>query len=387
MFRKLNKNKKKNKNFRSSASKQEENPKPVINNVFSEEQTANNNDRINNKDDIDGNASDDDTGTTELLDLIRRENTSKGKKRMRGGDHDNGADGGVVVGNDKNNTNKNNAKDGSVVHSYGLSDPSSERAISGKDMATRSAEHHPLENEKKEVKGKDNGGNDDGGNDKKIYKGMDTKRNKFLAGPLKAPTFVRTTCRFDYQPDICKDYKETGFCGFGDTCIYLHDRGDTKSGWQMEREWEDKKRKEMEARERDMDRFVAASQNEGGTGDTSPDDCDAVGMGDNSLPFACFLCRGPFSDPVVTICSHYFCQKCILAFVREKDQAGDDATSSPNNSPASSCPICSKGMNGLFNYPSKLYAKKKRLLGSGDGTWDEFQREMQKRQGRSDEDE
>lgn len=199
MFRKLNKNKKKNKIFRSSASKQEENPKPVINNVFSEEQTANNNDRINNKDDIDGNASDDDTGTTELLDLIRRENTSKGKKRMRGGDHDNGADGGVVVGNEKNNTNKNNAKDGSVVHSYGLSDPSSERAISGKDMATRSAEHHPLENEKKEVKGKDNGGDDDGGNDKKIYKGMDTKRNKFLAGPLKAPTFVRTTCRFDYQ--------------------------------------------------------------------------------------------------------------------------------------------------------------------------------------------
>lgn len=22
-------------------------------------------------------------------------------------------------------------------------------------------------------------------------------------------------CRWDYQPDICKDYKETGFCGFG----------------------------------------------------------------------------------------------------------------------------------------------------------------------------
>lgn len=21
--------------------------------------------------------------------------------------------------------------------------------------------------------------------------------------------------RWDYQPDICKDYKETGFCGFG----------------------------------------------------------------------------------------------------------------------------------------------------------------------------
>ncbi len=34
-------------------------------------------------------------------------------------------------------------------------------------------------------------------------------------GPLQAPQFLRTTVRWDYQPDICKDYKETGFCGFG----------------------------------------------------------------------------------------------------------------------------------------------------------------------------
>ena len=27
-------------------------------------------------------------------------------------------------------------------------------------------------------------------------------------GPIRAPTFLRATCRFDYQPDICKDYKE-----------------------------------------------------------------------------------------------------------------------------------------------------------------------------------
>lgn len=34
-------------------------------------------------------------------------------------------------------------------------------------------------------------------------------------GPMRAPTNVRSTVRWDYQPDICKDYKETGFCGFG----------------------------------------------------------------------------------------------------------------------------------------------------------------------------
>lgn len=34
-------------------------------------------------------------------------------------------------------------------------------------------------------------------------------------GPMRAPSNIRTTVRWDYQPDICKDYKETGFCGFG----------------------------------------------------------------------------------------------------------------------------------------------------------------------------
>jgi RING finger protein 113A len=34
-------------------------------------------------------------------------------------------------------------------------------------------------------------------------------------GPMRAPAHIRTTVRWDYQPDICKDFKETGFCGFG----------------------------------------------------------------------------------------------------------------------------------------------------------------------------
>ena len=36
-------------------------------------------------------------------------------------------------------------------------------------------------------------------------------------GPIRAPENLRATVRWDYQPDICKDYKETGFCGFGGT--------------------------------------------------------------------------------------------------------------------------------------------------------------------------
>ena len=73
-----------------------------------------------------------------------------------------------------------------------------------------------------------------------------SEKGRGAHGPMRAATNIRSTFVMDYKPDICKDYKETGFCGFGDTCIYLHDRGDTKSGWQMEQEYEEKKRREEE---------------------------------------------------------------------------------------------------------------------------------------------
>lgn len=64
--------------------------------------------------------------------------------------------------------------------------------------------------------------------DDKIYRGMNNYAQYFKkrdtaqgnagsnsVGPMRAPTNIRSTVRWDYQPDICKDYKETGFCGFG----------------------------------------------------------------------------------------------------------------------------------------------------------------------------
>ena len=38
---------------------------------------------------------------------------------------------------------------------------------------------------------------------------------KKSVGPVKAPTNVRYTTVTDFAPDVCKDYKQTGFCGFG----------------------------------------------------------------------------------------------------------------------------------------------------------------------------
>lgn len=66
--------------------------------------------------------------------------------------------------------------------------------------------------------------------DDKVYRGLNNYTKFFKkkdtaqgnagsgsnsVGPMRAPSNIRSTVRWDYQPDICKDYKETGFCGFG----------------------------------------------------------------------------------------------------------------------------------------------------------------------------
>ncbi|GFH49542.1 RING finger protein 113A [Chaetoceros tenuissimus] len=224
---------------------------------------------------------------------------------------------------------------------------------SDKDLATRTAQHHPEEKGNSLETQNDDEEEDQ---DKKLYKGNKETRNKFLAGPLKAPTFVRTTSRFDYQPDICKDYKDTGFCGFGDSCIYLHDRGNSLSGWQLEEEYEKKKKAEQEKKEREMDMFCKEIEGK----DTSTVETN---IGSDGLPFACYLCREPFTDPIVTTCFHYFCQKCIMANVKENNENSTTASTS------SACPICGKDTHGVFNYPNKLYQKRRRM---GCDTWEEF---------------
>ena len=247
-----------------------------------------------------------DQATSELLQEARA--SSNGKKQKTASD--------------------DHGKESSLMQQYTASGAPQ---LSEKDLATGTAQHHPEAIQEKEIP-------DDG-----IFR--DTSRNKFLAGPLKATQFVRTTARFDYQPDICKDYKETGFCGFGDTCIYLHDRGDTLTGWQLEQQWEEQKKKDMALRE--LDAFADGKKVEEEK-DELPDD---------GLPFACHICRDHFNDPVVTRCSHYFCEKCILGCVRDLDKP--------------LCPVCNTDTHGVFNQPTKLISKKRRLVG-GSASWQEF---------------
>jgi RING finger protein 113A len=225
-----------------------------------------------------------------------------------------------------------------------------DKAPSASELATSTAQHHPSELLRI-------AGNDARPEEKQDGIFRNKERNKFLAGPIKASAFVRTTSRFDYQPDICKDYKDTGFCGFGDTCIYLHDRGDSLSGWQLEQQWEEQKKKE--AAQRELDLF------------SGRDTAKHEALPDDGLPFACYLCREAFTDPAVTACGHYFCEKCIMDFTRQHDKG--------------TCPICKKDTHGVFNQPTKLIAKKRRLIGASS-SWLEFLEASKKKNINSDDD-
>ncbi|NWT51005.1 R113A protein, partial [Erythrocercus mccallii] len=136
-------------------------------------------------------------------------------------------------------------------------------------------------------------------------------------GPIRAPEHLRATVCWDYQPNVCKDYKETGFCGYGDSCKFLHDRSDYKHGWQIERELD-----------------------EGRYGINNSENYK-VSSDEEDMPFKCFICRGSFRNPVITKCRHYFCESCAHQHYRKSQR----------------CYVCDKQTNGFFNPAIKLMAK------------------------------
>eukprot|EP01029_Cantina_marsupialis_P022031 TRINITY_DN5350_c0_g1_i1.p1 TRINITY_DN5350_c0_g1~~TRINITY_DN5350_c0_g1_i1.p1 ORF type:complete len:396 (+),score=120.18 TRINITY_DN5350_c0_g1_i1:128-1189(+) len=165
----------------------------------------------------------------------------------------------------------------------------------------------------------------------------DFSNNKFTGtkGPLRASNYVRTTCRFDYQKDLCKDYYETGYCVFGDTCKFLHDRSDSKSGWELDQEWEDAQKKRDEAIKEGRDPDEAENDNPYFLGSDDEDE---------DFPFACYICRDEFNEPVVTECGHYFCKKCAIS----------------HNKNDTRCAVCDKQTFGVFNVAKKLIQHLKR---------------------------
>jgi len=146
------------------------------------------------------------------------------------------------------------------------------------------------------------------------------------AGPARAPVHYRATSLFDYKPDTCKDYRDTGFCGYGDACKFLHDRSDYKSGWQLERDWEAQQQKKTH------DEALVLM----GEAEKKEDE--------DSLPFACLICREawhPASRPVVTKCEHYFCEACALRHFQKTRR----------------CYVCAEQTAGIFNIAKAIQAK------------------------------
>ena len=158
-------------------------------------------------------------------------------------------------------------------------------------------------------------------------------------GPIKAhSTNVRTVTVTDYAPDVCKDFKQVGYCGFGDGCKFLHARDDFKQGWAIDRDWE------IATGGRKQAGTVVSTRDGGADAKADPDDPDAALL--EKIPFACTICRGPYKSPVMTRCEHYFCQACAMQRYRK------DPT----------CAQCGAGTNGIFNVArqlAKLLEKKK----------------------------
>lgn len=73
----------------------------------------------------------------------------------------------------------------------------------------------------------------------KIYTGrISTKSRKDeLVKPSSA--HVKQNYIMDYQKDVCKDFLKNGYCGFGDTCKFLHYREEFKKNDGPEiKDWE-----------------------------------------------------------------------------------------------------------------------------------------------------
>ena len=153
-------------------------------------------------------------------------------------------------------------------------------------------------------------------------------------GPIPMSN-VRVTTITDFKPDVCKDYQRSGWCGYGDTCVFLHDRSDTKQGWQLDKEWE----VITKGRQTLAGTIVASAggRDKVNQGDKMEDDDDDDTML-QSIPFACIICEKPYRQPVITQCRHYFCEPCALKRYQKEP----------------TCSACGAATKGVFNSASRL---------------------------------
>ena len=62
---------------------------------------------------------------------------------------------------------------------------------------------------------------------------------------------------------------------------------------------------------------------------------------DEDIPFACLICRKPYTDPIVTRCGHYFDSACAIKRFAKTPK----------------CAACGAPTGGIFNRADKVIEK------------------------------
>lgn len=74
------------------------------------------------------------------------------------------------------------------------------------------------------------------------------------------------------------------------------------------------------------------------------DESDSDTDSDEDIPFACLICRKPYTEPVATRCEHYFCSACAIKRFAKTPK----------------CAACGAPTGGIFNRADKVIDKMKK---------------------------
>lgn len=172
------------------------------------------------------------------------------------------------------------------------------------------------------------------------------KSSKFYAtvGPVRSFNTIKHTNTIDYNPSRCKDFFEAGYCVFGNSCIFIHDRNDYKFGWEEERDWEQKQKRKMERRQR---RLEAAEEGREDEVSLSTED-EEVDANEEPAKYGhidpkCTICGGQYVNPTLIDCGHVFCDRCAQQQYMSTGK----------------CSKCGKKNQGIFNSGAKILEKAK----------------------------
>ena len=84
------------------------------------------------------------------------------------------------------------------------------------------------------------------------------------------------------------------------------------------------------------------------------DDDSSDSDSDEDIPFACLICKNPYTDPVVTRCGHYFCSSCAIKRFAKTPK----------------CLACGAPTGGIFNRAEKVIEKLKKRDAANNGQGD-----------------